>query len=285
MTDALDLATVLKQILPGSYRIPCPTCDRGSHDRAFSIRRDERGSVWHCFRCGMSGASNPQPLRIWANPASRGISVAPRHATPKDPSAALAFFRASKPITANDVAGCYLLARGCVIPPRGTDLQWHPDVRHPTGHVGPALVAKVTDAITGEFLSVHRTWIDPNRPGHKADVSPPRAYWRALSVRGGVVRLWPDDAVTMGLGVAEGIETALCLAHGFTPVWAALDAGHLSAFPALEGIESLAIAADHDPAGIKAARDCANRWSTAGREVCVIASPTEGHDIADEVTQ
>lgn len=270
-----SLAHILSSVQHGSYRAPCPHCDRGPSDMSMGIKRDEQGVVFHCFRCGWSGSDRTT--------AEMPRQVVPKHTTPKDPTAAQAFFRASKSITSNDTAGHYLLARGCVIPPEGTHLRWHSAARHLSGHVGPALVAAVTHAITGEFLSTHRTWIDPYRIGKKADIVPPRTYWRALSVQGGVIRLWPDEAVTMGLGIAEGIETALALAHGIAPVWATVDAGHMSTFPVLGGIECLTIAADHDLAGINAARACAHRWSAAGCEVCVVASPIEGHDIADEV--
>jgi putative DNA primase/helicase len=79
-----------------------------------------------------------------------------------------------------------------------------------------------------------------------------------------VCRLWPDDFVSHGLGVAEGIETALSLAHAYTPCWAAIDAGNLAALPVLAGVEVLVIAQDRDPAGEMAASDCADRWAAAG---------------------
>ena len=65
-----------------------------------------------------------------------------------------------------------------------------------------------------------------------------------------MVRLWPDEAVTYGLCVGEGLETCLTAAHGFTPVWACLDAGNLAGLPVLPGVEALTIVADHDEAGL-----------------------------------
>jgi hypothetical protein len=85
--------------------------------------------------------------------------------------------------------------------------------------------------------------------------------------------------VTVGLGVAEGIESALSLAWAYTPVWALIDAGHLSKFPVLDGIESLVIARDQDQAGIKAASECATRWAQAGREV--LATSQAQNDVND----
>lgn len=102
-------------------------------------------------------------------------------------------------------------------------------------------------------------------------------------MRGGVIRVWPNEAVTRGLGIGEGIETALAAAHAFTPVWSVIDAGHMSKFPVLDGIESLVIFADHDDAGIKAARTCAQRWADAGRDVRIVLPEQAGTDIADMV--
>jgi putative DNA primase/helicase len=111
----------------------------------------------------------------------------------------------------------------------------------------------------------------------KAPVDRPRLYWPGLTKKG-VVRLWPDEEVTLGLCVAEGIETALTAAAGFGLAWACLDAGNLAALPVLPGIESLTIIADHDQAGIKAADECQSRWLEAGVEVRMWMAPAEGDD-------
>jgi hypothetical protein len=76
----------------------------------------------------------------------------------------------------------------------------------------------------------------------------------------------------------------LSLAHGFTPVWACIDAGNLAELPLLGGIEALIIAADHDASGIKASRLCAQRWADAGREVRIVMPPAAGQDLNDVVS-
>jgi hypothetical protein len=138
----------------------------------------------------------------------------------------------------------------------------------------------VTDAVTGAAISLHTTWLAADGRG-KAPIERPRLLAKGCRKAGGLVRLWPDEAVTTGLLIAEGIETALAAAHGFTPVWACLDAGNLGAFPVLAGVEALTIVADHDRAGVKAAEECAERWLEAGREVRVWRSPVEGRDFND----
>jgi putative DNA primase/helicase len=81
--------------------------------------------------------------------------------------------------------------------------------------------------------------------------------------------------------LAEGIETALSLAHAHTPVWACVDAGNLAAMPVLAGIDSLTVAADHDEAGITAAETCARRWADAGREAYIVTPPGQRMDLND----
>ena len=71
------------------------------------------------------------------------------------------------------------------------------------------------------------------------------------------------------MAIAEGIETALSLAWAYKPVWSCIDAGHVAAMPVLPGVETLVIGADNDPAGQKAATECAERWAAADVEVLV----------------
>jgi len=182
------------------------------------------------------------------------------------------------------VASDYLHARGCAIPPKDGDLRWHPDLLNKQcGYTGSALVARVTDAVTGDPLTLHRTWIMSD--GTKAPVSSPRLTLLGHAKKGGVVRLWPDDEVTVGLLVAEGIENALSAARGFTPAWSMLDKGNLAEFPVLSGIEALTIIPDPEDGGMRAAEQCARRWLNAGKEVRLWRSPTPGQDFNDWVRQ
>ncbi|WP_422653675.1 DUF7146 domain-containing protein [Geminicoccus sp.] len=194
---------------------------------------------------------------------------------------AVGIFRASAAITAADPAGRYLTGRGCIIPPDGSHLRWIDGHRHPSGHVGPALVALATSATTGEPQTLHRTWIDATRLGQKAPIEKPRLLFSGLPKAGAVVRLFPDEDTLEGLAIGEGIETCLAAAQGFTPIWSVLDAGNLAAFQILPGVEALTIIVDHDPAGLKAAEQCARRWHETGREVRGWCPPAKGEDAAD----
>jgi putative DNA primase/helicase len=257
------------QAAPGEYRAPCPECDRGPRDDALGVTVTHAGWVAHCFRCGWASATGREVQRPAHRPAPRPDGLS---------EWAAELWQSTRPLAGE--ARAYIEARACAIPPADSDLRWLPQLRHaPTGYTGPALVALVTDAVTNEPISLHRTWIRPD--GTKAPITPSRMLAANHRAKGGVIRLWPDEAVTLGLAVAEGIETALSVAHAFAPAWSVIDAGNLAAFPVLNGIDSLLIAADGDPVGRKAAEDCAVRWLAAGREVSIV-DPGEGHDWNDE---
>lgn len=223
--------------------------------------REIDAATWAIYRDEPRRAGHrPQPTRATAPTEHRTLSEYGRELWCESQSLAGA-------------ARAYLEARACVIPPADGDLRWHPKLRHaPTGYEGPALVALVTDATTCEPLSLHRTWVRAD--GTKA-ADPARLLLKGHRKAGGVIRLWPDDAVTHGLAIAEGIETALSVAHAFKPTWAAIDAGNLGELPVLAGIEALTIVADADPAGTKAAERCAERWASAMCKVR-IAIPENG---------
>jgi hypothetical protein len=138
-----------------------------------------------------------------------------------------------------------------------------------------------TDALDRAPRTLHLTFIAADGRG-KAELQPPRLLLPKHHKAGAVVRLWPDDAVTLGLGIAEGIESALSLALAGLPVWAAIDAGNLAAFPVLGGIDELTVAVDRDPAGERAADELAHRWITAGRRVRLV-KPKAG-DLNDVAT-
>lgn len=253
----------------------CPECGKRPTDKTLGVDVDHERTIWHCFRCGTAGAYRHERVVITQAPvlSARGKDKAPpRHEVLSD--FGLNLWRSTRALSG--VALAYLEHRCCRLPPQGSHLRWIPDLKHPSGHVGAALVALVTDSVTGTPLTLHRTWITSTG---KAAVDPPRLLLRGHRKQGGVIRLWPDTEVTLGLGVAEGIETALSLAWAHAPVWACIDAGNLGAFPVLAGIDALVIAADHDPAGRAAAVACARRWHAAGRHAEIWMAPTEKTDL------
>lgn len=258
----------------GTHRAPCPTCARGYRDDAVSVTVDGPGRyVWFCHRCESAGTAGNCRIgeTLPRTPQTYHDGLAPW---------ASELWNGCAPLAGTALA--YLSARQCVIPPG--DLRYCPSLNHsPSRTSWPGMVALVTDATTNKPISLHRTWICAD--GKKAPVNPARMLAAKHRAKGGVIRLWPDDAVSHGLAVAEGIETALAVAHGYTPVWSVIDAGNLAAFPVLPGIESLLIAADHDDAGMRAADACALRWHNAGRDVSIIVPNKHGRDFNDVATE
>jgi putative DNA primase/helicase len=261
----------------GSHRLSCPVCGRKPGDKTLGITVEHDGhGVAHCFRCGHVETYRPEHgarQRACAAPA-RPVRAA-KHKHLSDYGRDL--WNACKPLHGPALA--YLKARHCAIPPEDGDLRCHPALKHPSGYAGPALVALVTDTITREPISMHRTWVKAD--GSKAEIDPPRLLLGGHRKQGGLVRLWPDECITYGLGIAEGIETALTLADVRAPAWSLIDAGNLADFPLLAGIESLTIAADHDTVGVRAATACADRWAQGGREVRLVIPPREKSDLND----
>ncbi|MGQ7939514.1 toprim domain-containing protein [Paraburkholderia sp. D1E] len=264
----------------GAHRIECPGCGRGPKDRTMGLKIWADGSaMFHCFRCEASGGLSPDN-RLDQQRVRRPL--APLRADRQ--SAALesnwrSYWGRLKPPYGTGLA--YLTARRCAIPPGDGDLRYCDALRHPSGYTGPALIAQVTDVLTREPISLHHTWVCSD--GSKPNITPPRLLLSGHRKKNGVIRLSPDEAVTNGLAVAEGIETALSVAHVFTPVWSCIDKGNLSDFPVLDGIEVLLIISDHDDVGLRAAHVCAQRWIDAGREVRIACSPVSGEDLNDVV--
>ena len=187
-------------------------------------------------------------------------------------------WRESEPIGADGMA--YLAGRGISlddVPERG-GLRFHRRCAW-QGGARPCILARFTDAITGEPRGIYRRPIDGSKP-------------RTLGPAAGcIIRLWPDDAVTEGLVLGEGVETVLAAAtrieHRGTllqPAWATGGTANMAGFPVLAGIESLTLLVDHDASGggERAADQCAERWREAGREVIRLV-PSEIGDFNDLV--
>ncbi|RWF66698.1 MAG: virulence-associated protein E [Mesorhizobium sp.] len=247
-------------------RILCPGPGHSRHDRSlqvtfkddgFSVRsfagddfRDCRDHVKAVL--GMSDERPTIPLQSGSTCDTENLA--------KQQSAAAIWSR-SVPLPGT-LAEKYLASRGLSY--CGDAVRFYPG--------GRAMVALITNAITGEPQAIHRTFLD--RDGCKVDR-------KMLGPAGGaVVRLSGDGEVSIGLAIAEGIETALAVP--FRPVWACLSAGTMRSFPVLSGIQALTVFADNDASGTgqKAARECAERWHAAGREVTIRIPTGTGTDYA-----
>ena len=139
------------------------------------------------------------------------------------------------------------------------------------------MLALMTSPEANEPVGAHVTYLCPDGTG-KAEGQRGKIMLGSV----GVVRLVPDEDVGTGLGLAEGIETALAIMQrtGWRPIWAATSAGAIARFPVLPGIEALTVFADADAAGLAAARACAARWAAAGRDARLLRPPAGDWDDA-----
>lgn len=245
----------------GEYRRPCPECDRGPRDVAFSVRVDDQGACWHCFRCGCSGAVGHAESQVRTRPV----------ASPRD--ALRRVWTEGMPVHIAEPTRGYLLARGLgnVLAHPPEVLRCHPALEYfgDDGHrIYPALIAKVQDR-TGRPVSIHRTYLQGTG---KAPVSTPKKLMRPAE-RGAcgraAIRLYPisPDGV---LAVAEGIESALSYwVLKRIPVWSCISAGGLERFWIPEGVRELHIIEDLDPSGVgqhaamSLFKRAASRWRRA----------------------
>jgi putative DNA primase/helicase len=158
--------------------------------------------------------------------------------------------------------------------PDSEAVRFHPRLRvtH-TDRFAPAMVCIMTDILTDDFTGVHRTFLTDD--GRKISNA---VLGRA---RGSAIKL--DLLEGEGLGIAEGIETAIAARFLYRPMWSVISAGGMRHFPVLPAIEHLEIFADNDLNGVgeAAARECLERWENQGAEVAIVMPPRKGADIAD----
>lgn len=213
------------------------------------------------WACQWLGIDTTQPQRHHTRP-QRPVRIV--HDEPKSEALCVKLWNEAKP--GHEALRAYMASRSLTLPERAP-LRFHPACPHRQDRI-PAMLALMTDPVSNQPVGIHRTFLKPDGSG-KADVTPAKMVLGSW----GVIRLTPDDEVTVGLGISEGIENAITvLQHlNWSPVWAIGNAGSLASFPVLDGIETLTIFADHDIAGINAAQSCGPKWVQAGRAVQIIA--------------
>jgi hypothetical protein len=214
----------------GTRDVACPFCgpDRRSHlNRKRGVLR-----IWHqepgfatyaCARCGEKGyARDGIEPRRWPRTAEARCpgTILPPRSDDKQRNFDFAMELWQQSVPLQDTLGWryFIERRGLNLHAAslalGHALRWNESVS--------AIVALMTDAVTGASIGIHRTFL--NVDGTKRD--------RKMLGKQGVIRLSPDPEVTMGLGLVEGIEDGLAvLLSGWGPVWAATSAGAIERFP------------------------------------------------------
>lgn len=268
---------------------PCPVC--GGKDRFRFDDKDGNGSSF-CSQCGAkSGMHLLMDLKGWTFPdAAREVDkilgvvqveAAKAERTEAEKVNAIKnLLKHAVRIQPGSPPWLYL-ERRCGDPSAVIqDLRYHPGLRHGAENrtIYPALVAIMRYA-DGAGASVHRTYLTPE--GRKAAVDPVRKIMPGLPLEGSAVRLGP---VAERLGIAEGIETAICAGklHGL-PVWAGISANGILAWQPPEGVKSVVIFGDNDAnwVGLAAAYEKARALAAKGYEVDVKIPPEIGQDWAD----
>jgi phage/plasmid primase-like uncharacterized protein len=264
---------------------PCPIC--GGTDRfAINVRKQ----VFYCRHCAKGGDAIELVKfldRCNFLQAVEGItgqprcgSLKPRRAPrPFEPAQFLpndeAYHRRALSIwrEATDLRGTHgeiYLRRD-----RGLDcsenfsgfLRWH----EPSG----ALIGLFRDIETDELRAITRIFLDPE--GHKIT----RKFLGPVGGCG--IKIDPDENVTMGIVVCEGLETGLAAKQlGYSPIWALGSSGAIRRLQVIRGIEGLTILAEAGETSRRDAQQCFERWRRTGREVKVRKS-TVGSDINDAI--
>jgi hypothetical protein len=196
-------------------------------------------------------------------------------------AAALKIWEAAQPAQGT-IVETYLDWRGCPLTPTviATDmLRFHPLCPF-GGDRAPAMVAWMTDVLTGAPVGVHRTALADDGLSKRVMSNGRPCRMMMGRAKDAVVRF--GDITGGCLGLSEGLETALSAAKIFkVSTWAALSANGMACLPIIPGVKSLTIFADHDAAGISAARECKRRYKKAGIEVEVRYPLTFGDDWND----
>ncbi len=256
----------------------CPVC--GGKDRFRFDDKEGRGTFF-CSHCGAGdGVQLVMSLKgIDFMTAAHEIEAiagvvqpAPVAKLPDDNQKLDALRRVwgeSKPLAIGDEAMRYLAGRGLNLSTPPDNLRLHPALPYHDGEkfVGKfqAMVALVL-APDGTGATLHRTYL---KDGRKAPVECPKKLMPGRSVTGAAIRL---SSAGEGVGIAEGIETALAASIRFgIPVWSCVTAHGLETFEPPAGVTRITIFADNDASftGQKAAYTAAFRLVQQGFDVVV----------------
>ena len=243
------------------------------------------GDDWRQCRDYVRGKRGSPPLRLCNGEHRRVIGTAPRQrrrTMGKRPCGC-----GGKPSTrVGRWSRAYLKGRGVDLPGEAAfeAIRFHPDCPFGSERF-PAMVCLVRGIVTNEPQGIHRTALAQDGTAIKRN---DKTFRMTLGpVVGGAIKLDPDEDVTHGLCIGEGVETTLAGRQmGLRPGWAGVNTAGVASFPILPGIDGLHIFRESDLNGASArdAESCARRWYEAGRDVFIV-DPDIGKDLNDELRE
>ena len=215
-----------RNIREGENRAPCPRCGRGRGDDALAVRIAAEALLWICHRCGWAGRATTS-LRMRA-PACPTPTSAPAPTLRRCPQPDFQEVWSESLPLPGTLGADYLARRACVLPPAHGDVRFHRGLFCKVVNANlPAIICRVSTVHGNRMVGIHRIYLNPT--GSDRAVAK-----RRLGRAGGepvCIRLFPDEDVEYGLGIAEGVETALSAARFYSPMWATIDAGQMDGFP------------------------------------------------------
>lgn len=246
---------------------PCPIC--GGRDRFRFDDKDGRGT-YYCNQCGAGDGVELlkkfhkldfKRVVAMVEPLIDTAPVAKKREMDADARlrALRTIWAQSQPVSLENEAGRYLVSRG-IEPPFSDALRFVPRLKV-TGESVPylaAMIAVVRDP-AGKAITMHRTYL---QDGVKAQIASPRRMMPGDLPRGSYIALSEPARI---MGIAEGIETAICASRRFNvPCWAVISADNMRGFVPPPECKGLRIFGDNDTkfGGQAAAYDLAHRLAT-----------------------
>lgn len=264
---------------------PCPICKDGKDRFRFD---DENGDgTYYCNQCG-AGSGLHMVMKVLDLPFPEAckrvdaivgrVEAIKRKAekTEDDTRRILTkLWKEAVPVKRGDPVWLYLESR-CGDPSGHLeDIRYHASLRHTVdGGEHPAMLA-LCRPNEGKASGIHRTFLTPD--GRKAGVDPVRMMLGECAP----IRLGP---VMERMGIAEGLETAICASKLFgCPVWSAISANGLKAWMPPQGVKTVVVCGDADESltGQEAAFALGHRLIREGYQVEVQIPAALGSDWAD----
>ncbi|WP_027892357.1 toprim domain-containing protein [Calidithermus chliarophilus] len=262
---------------PGRWMALCPA--HPDRKPSLSIRVLDDKILLHCF-AGCDGDAVLGALglewrdlyadtaRPWEAPGY--YRPAPAPATPEGERVARWGRWWSSATPGHPLLRAYLRARGLSLTPP-------PTLRLAVWGGTPLVLARVEHPTHG-LVGLHATELLPDGSGRVS-----KRLAAGSKPMGGAIRLY-EHQLGQPLALAEGVETALAV-HQSTgwPCWACVSAGGLERVQLPAEAREVVICADHDRAGLEAARKLARRLLAEGRKVRLAIPPKPGLDWLDVV--